>query len=121
MTTAPAPAAWLNAVAPAPPAHEIPDAFIGWARGRLPGREAKLFDRMVERAGIGHRWAVLPIGADGGSPVAPGGFYADAMPGTAVRMTLYADAAPTLAISAIDALAERVALDGITHLVVCLL
>ncbi|MGW8189233.1 type III polyketide synthase [Sphingomonas hankookensis] len=118
MTPAPAPAAWLNAVATATPSHDIHDAFIGWARRRLPDREAKLFDRMVERAGIGHRWSVLPIGADGGSPVAPGGFYADAMPGTAARMTIYADAAPTLAIAAIEGLGHRVALDGITHLVV---
>ncbi|WP_294321765.1 type III polyketide synthase [uncultured Sphingomonas sp.] len=118
MTPAPAPVAWLNAVATATPSHDIHHAFIGWARQRLPIREAKLFDRMVERAGIEHRWSVLPVGYDGGSPVSPGGFYADAMPGTAARMTIYADAAPTLAIAAIDALADRVALDGITHLVV---
>ena len=119
MTSAPPPpVAWLNAVATAVPTHDIHHAFIGWARARLSDREARLFDRMVERAGIGHRWSVLPAGSDGGSPVAAGGFYADAMPGTAARMAIYADAAPTLAIDAIDRLAERTDLNGITHLVV---
>jgi predicted naringenin-chalcone synthase len=62
---------------------------------------------------------VLPIGADGGSPVDAGGFYArDTLPGTAERMRLYAEAAPVLSIAAIDALRAQVALDGITHLVV---
>ncbi|MEP9402436.1 type III polyketide synthase [Sphingomonas sp. VNH70] len=112
------PTAWLNAVGTATPGHDIHHAFIGWARERLPRREARLFDRMVERAGIGHRWSVLPESANGGSPVAAGGFYADAMPGTAARMRIYADAAPALAIRAVEALGEQVALDGISHLVV---
>lgn len=110
--------AWLNRIATAVPGHDIHDAFIGWARRRLRDREARLFDRMVERAGIGHRWSVLPVGTDGGSPVDTGGFYADHMPGTAARMAIYADAAPALAIEAIEALRERIDLNGITHLVV---
>ncbi len=114
----PSPVAWLNAVATAVPTHDIHHAFIGWARTRLPDREARLFDRMVDRAGIGNRWSVLPVGGDGGSPVDGGGFYADAMPGTAARMAIYADAAPTLAIAAIDRLAAQADLNGITHLVV---
>ncbi|KQM37410.1 type III polyketide synthase [Sphingomonas sp. Leaf10] len=118
MTFPAAPVAWLNAVATATPAHDIHHAFIDWARLRLPQREARLFDRMVERAGIGRRWSVLPQGDDGGSPVAPGGFYADAMPGTAARMTVYADAAPTLALSAIERLAAQHPLGTITHVVV---
>jgi predicted naringenin-chalcone synthase len=118
MNAAPAPVAWLNAVATATPSHDIHHGFVGWARQRLPAREARLFDRMNARAGIGHRWSVLPPGQDGGSPVDPGGFYADAMPGTAARMAVYAQAAPALAITAIEALAARRDLGGITHLVV---
>lgn len=110
--------AWLNAVGTATPTHDIHNAFVGWARRRLPDREARLFDRMVERAGIGHRWSVLPVGTDGGSPVAAGGFYADAMPGTGERMRVYADAAPALAVRAVESLGERVSLTGITHMVV---
>ena len=112
--------AYLNAIGTAVPPHDIHKAFIGWARDRLTDpRSAKLFDRMAGRAGIGHRWSVLPIGTDGGSPVDPGGFYADAiLPGTAARMDLYADAAPTLGLAAIEALRAQVDLDGITHVVV---
>ncbi|KQN35779.1 stilbene synthase [Sphingomonas sp. Leaf407] len=110
--------AWLNAIGTAVPGHDIHSAFIGWARERLDARETRLFDRMVDRAGIGHRWSVLPASEDGGSPVGAGGFYADAMPGTAARMRIYADSAPILAIAAIEALREQVDLSGITHLVV---
>ncbi|KQM22596.1 stilbene synthase [Sphingomonas sp. Leaf24] len=118
MTSTAAPVAWINAIATATPDHDIHHAFIDWARERLSPREARLFDRMVERAGIARRWSVLPVGSDGGSPVAAGGFYADAMPGTAARMRIYAEAAPALALSAIDRLSARTPLGHVTHLVV---
>jgi len=106
----------LQAVGTAVPDHDIHDAFAGWARARLPANEARLFDRMAARAGIDHRWSVLPAG---GSPVAPGGFYGgDTAPGTAARMAIYADAAPALALRAVRALTDRVAPGRITHLVV---
>lgn len=103
-------------IATAVPPHDIHAAFIGWARDALAGRrEAAVFERMAARAGIAHRWSVLPVGADGGSPVDAGGFYAGGMPGTAARMALYAEAAPALAMEAIGKLRG---LDGVTHLVV---
>lgn len=112
--------AHIAAIGTAVPGHDIHQPFIAWARERLPDeRTRKVFDRMAGRAAIGHRWSVLPVGADGGSPVDPGGFYAGAvLPGTAARMALYAEAAPTLGIAAIEALRAQVALDGITHFVV---
>ena len=73
---------------------------------------------MAGRAGIRHRWSVLPVTAGGGSPVAAGGFYNDIRPGTAARMAVYADAAPELAMRAVARLADQVALGGVTHLVV---
>jgi predicted naringenin-chalcone synthase len=115
----PAHPVYLNAIGTAVPPHDIHHAFIGWARDRLAERETKVFDRMAARSGIGHRWSMLPVGADGGSPVDPGGFYAEAiLPGTAARMNLYADAAPTLGLAAIDALEAAVDLGEITHFVV---
>lgn len=110
----------IVAVGTAVPDHDIHAAFIAWARARLPeARSARVFDRMAGRAAINHRWSVLPVSDDGGSPVDPGGFYArDILPGTAERMKLYAAAAPALALGAIAALGEKVALGGITHLVV---
>ena len=111
--------AHIAAIGTTVPDHDIHQAFIAWARARLPdARAAKIFDRMAARAGIGHRWSVLPRGVDGGSPVDPGGFYADAQPGTAARMRLYASAAPALGIAAIVALGAQVPLQSITHFVV---
>src|SRR4051812_1884040 len=73
---------------------------------------------MAERSGIRHRWSVLPPAEGGGSPVEPGGFYHGGLPGTGARMAVYAEAAPKLALQAIEALRERADLAGITHLVV---
>jgi predicted naringenin-chalcone synthase len=111
--------AYVNAVAGAVPGHDIHQAYIGWAAGRLEDpRERAVFERMAERAGIDHRWSVLPVSPGGGSPVDPGGFYADRLPGTAERMRLYAQAAPALALEAIRRLSEQAELGRVTHLVV---
>ena len=99
------------------PPHDVHHAFITWASDRVDDRARPLFARMAARAGIAHRWSVLP-GVGGASAVEAGGFYADGMPGTAARMAIYAEAAPGLALAAIGALGEQVGLDGITHLVV---
>lgn len=110
--------AYLNAIGTAVPSHDVHAAFIDWASARIAdGRDRKLFARMVQRAGIEHRWSVLPHAPGGGSPVCPGGFYAgDDLPGTAERMKVYAEASPRLALQAIDVLDFDPA--GITHLVV---
>jgi predicted naringenin-chalcone synthase len=111
-------AAYLNAVGTAVPPHDIHHAFIDWAGARVEPRARPLFARMAARAGITHRWSVLP-GVDGGSAVDTGGFYGAAMPGTAARMALYAGEAPALALAAIAALTGDAAPPpGITHLVV---
>jgi predicted naringenin-chalcone synthase len=110
--------AYLNAVGSAVPDHDIHQAFLDWARVRVDAGSARVFNRMAERSGIAHRWSVLPRTAAGASPVGEGGFYAADLPGTAARMALYAEHAPALAIEAIEALHAKVALDGITHLVV---
>jgi predicted naringenin-chalcone synthase len=111
--------AHVNAVAGAVPTHDIHQAYVTWAAGQIADpRERQLFERMAERAGIKHRWSVLPRTAGGGSPVSKGGFYDGRMPGTAERMQLYAQAAPALALEAIAALAAKSDLDGVTHLVV---
>jgi predicted naringenin-chalcone synthase len=74
---------------------------------------------MAERAGIAHRWSVLPLTEVGGSPVAFGGFYgSDGSPSTSARMGIYASAAPPLALQAIAELAKRTDTGAITHLVV---
>lgn len=109
----------ITSIACARPDHDIHASFISWADGRFDNdRDRRLFARMAKRSGIAHRWSVLPRGTDGGSPVDPGGFYAQsALPPTSARMAAYADYAPQLAMEAIGRL------DGwnpaaITHLVV---
>ncbi|HEX4738088.1 MAG TPA: type III polyketide synthase [Allosphingosinicella sp.] len=111
--------AFINAIGTAVPSHEVHGAFIDWAEPRIADpRSRALFRRMAERSGIEKRWSVLPPTAEGGPPVAPGGFYHPELPSTGRRMEVYAEAAPELALAAIDDLRSKIPLDGITHLVV---
>lgn len=107
----------ITAIATARPDHDIHAAFMDWATQRLAdSRERSLFARMAERAGIAHRWSVLPPTGAGGSPVAPGGFYAaHILPPTSARMAAYARFAPALALAAIAKLDFDPA--DITHIV----
>ncbi|TMJ17302.1 MAG: type III polyketide synthase [Alphaproteobacteria bacterium] len=111
--------AYVNAVAGVVPEYDVHKLFIDWAQGQVEDpRLRKLFLRMAERSGIEHRWSVLEP-APGGLPHdQPGGFYHGAMPATSTRMQCYAREAPELALRAIEQLREKVALEGITHLVV---
>ena len=107
--------AFINAVAGAVPGHDVHRLFIGWAEAQVSDqRLRKLFLRMAERSGIEHRWSVLPEPPGGGRP----DFYSGASPATSARMKVYAEAAPELALQAIDNLRALAPLDGITHLVV---
>ena len=107
---------FINAIATATPPHDIHQAFVDWARERLgKDRRNRLFERMVERAHIEHRWSVLQPPERGGEVTQTGGFYdPQAWPGTADRMALYAREAPALAEQAVAGLGP---LEGITHLV----
>ena len=110
--------AFINAIGTAVPDQDIHQPFLDWALARIPdSRQARLFERMVGRSGLQHRWSVLPPAPCGGSPAEPGGFYGrDTLPGTAERMRLYGEVAPELALRAIGELPAD--LSGVTHLVV---
>lgn len=116
----PPPSPRLNALATAVPAHDIHQAFIDWATPRLADERVRaIFSRMTARSGIDHRWSVLPPTANGGSPVAAGGFYdVPGLPPTSTRMRAYADHAPELAMQAIAALGDAFDAARITHIVV---
>jgi len=114
--------AHINRVATAVPQHDIHDCFVRFARTLLEtDRDQRLFDRLVDRSGIGHRFAVLPpsdepegASVDGAQVYRRGDF-----PHTAERMRLYEEHAPSLATEAARRLelsdAERKA---ITHVIV---
>ncbi len=103
----------LTALGTATPERDIHETFARWAGRRLSLREARLFERMTERAGIGHRWSVLDR-----PPLEPGGFYAGDPPPTSARMALYAAHAPALAESAVRDLGDAFDPAAVTHLVV---
>lgn len=99
--------AYLQHIGVATPRHDVHAAFVDYAR-RLLGseRERQLFERMVERSGIDHRWAALRPGRlDAGEVDADGFYRRGAFPGTAERMALYAPQALDLALRAVHALA----------------
>jgi predicted naringenin-chalcone synthase len=112
--------AYINGIGMAVPSHDVHHSFVDWAGRQLTEKRDKaLFGRMANRAGIGHRWSVLPPTEKGGSPVAFGGFYGgESPPSTSARMSIYAEAAPPLALAAIADLSKRTDTGGITHLVV---
>ena len=101
------------------PGHDVHNAFIEWAEQRVADPRARaLFRRMADRSGIEHRWSVLPPTADGGPPIAPGGFYHEGFPLTGARMEVYGEAAPLLALAAAAQLNAIATITGITHLIV---
>ncbi|HWI86330.1 MAG TPA: type III polyketide synthase [Sphingomonas sp.] len=106
--------AHINRLGTAVPDHEVHGLFVEWALSRITSdRDSRLFRRMAERCGIGHRWSVLEP-PPGGTQI-DGGFYGAGMPPTSARMHAYAEGAPRLALAAI---AKLGALGEISHVVV---
>lgn len=106
--------AYLNRIATAVPAHDIHRDFAGHVGAALADnpREARLFERMVRRCGIAHRYSCLSAG-----DLSRGGFYArGAFPGTAERMRAFENHAPALACSAVARLLGNEERRRVTHL-----
>src|SRR5207253_10031239 len=60
---------FINAIGTAVPDHDIHQPFIAWALDKIPDpRQRKIFERMVGRSAIEHRWSVLPRATNGGTP-----------------------------------------------------
>ncbi len=81
--------AHINRIATAVPPHDVHETFLGFGRTVLRGdnRRLALFDRLVQRSGIAHRYSFLPPSPEGGTAVDADGFYSyGAFPGTAARM-----------------------------------
>lgn len=113
--------AHLQRIATAVPPHDVHRAFIQFGRTLLEDRRAvMLFDRMVDKAQISHRYAVLPAAEDPtGAAVDGDGVYTRGrFPGTAERMRLYEKHAPELAMRAVAGLELGADARRITHLIV---
>ena len=113
--------AYLNRVATAVPGHDIHRTFVHFAERLLRDRRSSLlFERMVARSDISHRWSCLAPAGDGANEaVDADGFYTlGKFPTTAERMGRYEREAPILAVKAVEGLGLGEELRQITHLIV---
>jgi alpha-pyrone synthase len=104
--------AYINRIATAVPSHEVHETFVRFARtllGKHPHRGER-FERMVEMAGIAHRYSCIDP---------DGGFYAfGRFPGTAERMRAFDAYAPDLAAATVEQLDLGAERERITHLII---
>lgn len=114
--------ATVNRIGTAVPTTDVHRTFLDYAGSLLPARrERALFQRMVERGGIEHRWSVLSLAKNPGpgDAIDTEGYYRPGQfPSTALRMRLYEKHALALAVRAVRDLGRDVRLDQVTHLVV---
>ena len=98
----------INRIGTAVPEHDVHLPFVAWARTLLNDEKRRhLFDRMVERCGIEHRFSVLQPGMAGIDDTSASGFYVRGrFPSTAERMGQYERHATALALDAVAALGK---------------
>jgi predicted naringenin-chalcone synthase len=99
--------AYLNRIGTAVPDFDVHEGYIAYAREALGDtRERRHFERLLSRAQIDHRYAVVPCE-----------YFDGALPDTATRMAAYEERALELAARAIEALGvDRI--KRVTHLIV---
>jgi predicted naringenin-chalcone synthase len=113
--------AYINRIAIAVPPNDVHQAFLGFGRTMLgsDNRRLALFDRLVKRSEIEHRYSFLAPARDAGDAIDDAGFYRFGhFPGTAARMRLFEDFAPRLAAEAVENLLAGEARERISHLIV---
>ena len=109
--------AYVNRIGTAIPPHDVHDAFVAFGRTMLADdKSQQLFDRLVQRAAIQHRWSHFQPSLPGVDDVDTTGFYRrGCFPSTGARMRIYSQNAVDLALAAVaDAGIED---EGITHLI----
>ena len=112
--------AYINRIATVVPPYDVHSAYIRYVRNTLVGDpHARLFDRMVGRAGISHRWSCLEPEYDLAPTEAnhPGFYTPGQFPTTAERMSRYEREAPALAVQAVSQLCPEDEASRITHLI----
>lgn len=114
------PLVYINRIVTAVPEHDIHRPYLALARSFLSdARSKKLYDRMMERAGIDHRYAVLAAGDIEAGEVDAFGFYRlGQFPGTSARMAQYELHALKLATHAATTPAMKLEASRIIHLIV---
>ena len=114
--------AYINRIATVVPRHDVHQAFVQFAQSlyRDKPRELALFKRMVEKAGIEHRFSGLAPATDpGGAAVDAEAFYKrGAFPSTGERMRKFEAEAPALAEAVIGKLLSGSERNRISHLLV---
>lgn len=112
--------AFLNRVSTAVPPNDVHGTFVDFATGLLKDdRSGPVFERLVHRSQIDHRWSVLaPAGVDRQDTVDAGGVYRrGAFPSTADRMRLFERFAPDLAVEAVAGLGLGAQARDVTHVI----
>lgn len=115
------PIAHINRIGTAVPSHDVHGTFVEFVgRSFTDPRQRRLFDRMVAKAGIDHRFSFLePVTLPDGQITDAERFYAPGRwPDTATRMARYETLAPQLAMRALHTLGIDDQRDRISHLVV---
>jgi predicted naringenin-chalcone synthase len=114
--------AYINRVATAVPPYDVHDAFRRFAQSLFHDnrRNALLFERMADKAGIEHRYSCLPpSNRPEGEAVDGERFYRRGrFPDTAARMRRFERHAPELAQTAVERLALGDERDRISHLLI---
>jgi alpha-pyrone synthase len=113
--------AYINRIATAVPEHDLHKIFVSYARSLLKDpRKERMFDKMVEKSQISHRWSGQAPGADGESTILNGKtFYSrGAFPSTATRMRAYEQLALPLAVKTVAKLSLGDAIKDVTHVVI---
>ncbi len=113
-------AAYINRIGTAVPDNDVHGEFVSFARTLLAGERARtLFDRMVERSGIEHRFSYFrPAVSPDGTIDAEGFFRRGKFPGTGARMVRFNEWAIRLATAATANFLKPGEAAGITHLIV---
>ncbi len=116
------PEAFANRISTATPANDVHQFFIDFAATQLSDdlRRQRMFARMADRSGIEHRFSCFkPSGDPNGTSLDEDGiFLRGAFPGTGKRMEMYAEAAPRLAVKAVERVLQGEDRTRITHLIV---
>jgi predicted naringenin-chalcone synthase len=115
--------AYINRIATGVPPHDVHAAFVSYAQSLFERDERRSFalKRMIERAGIEHRYSCLrPADDIGGGPALDAdSFYVRGhFPNTAARMRLFETQAPGLAAATIERLELGADRGRISHLLI---